>query len=127
MLKNNFWKNKKILITGHTGFKGSWLTIWLRMLEANITGYALEPKYSKDNFVLSGLSEKVNHTVGDIRDYDNLEKVFRDFQPEIVFHLAAQTLVLKSYKEPKETFPLMISPVLGSEIHPPYDQPLVAR
>jgi len=108
LLKNNFWKNKKILITGHTGFKGSWLTIWLRMLEANITGYALEPKYSKDNFVLSGLSEKVNHIVGDIRDYDNLEKVFREFQPEIVFHLAAQPLVLKSYKEPKETFDVNI-------------------
>ena len=108
MLKDNFWKNKRILITGHTGFKGSWLSIWLRMLGAEITGYSLQPENTSDNFVLTNMKEHLNHNVADIRDFEKLSKVFAESKPEIVFHLAAQPLVLKSYSYPKQTFDVNI-------------------
>ncbi len=98
------YKNKKVLITGHTGFKGSWLTIWLHELGADITGVALDPFTEKDNFVLSGLSDKINDLRCDILKYDKLLNVFQKIQPEFVFHLAAQPLVRYSYEHPKLTF-----------------------
>ncbi len=103
-LFNNIYKNKRILVTGHTGFKGSWLCIWLKELGAEVIGYALDPYTDKDNFVLSGLSEKIVDIRGDIRDKEKLEKVFEDYKPEIVFHLAAQPLVRLSYDIPVETY-----------------------
>ena len=104
----NIYKNKKVLITGHTGFKGSWLSIWLKMMGADVSGYALEPYTELDNFVVSKLENKITHIIGDIRDYENLLNVFNEHKPEIVFHLAAQPLVRESYIHPKETYDVNI-------------------
>lgn len=98
------YQGKTVLVTGHTGFKGSWLTLWLRMLGANVVGYALAPPTSPSMFDLSGLSRSMVHVVGDIRDYNKLSSVIQEHQPSILFHLAAQPIVLDSYKNPKETF-----------------------
>lgn len=100
----NFYKGKKVLITGHTGFKGSWLTIWLNELGADIIGIALEPFSEKDNYVLAGIKNKITDLRGDIRDSNFLKEVFQKYQPEIVFHLAAQPLVRLSYDIPVETY-----------------------
>ena len=101
---NNVYKGKKVLVTGHTGFKGSWLSIWLRELGAEVIGYSLDPYTEKDNFVLSHLSEKIVDIRGDIRDRKHLREIFDKYQPEIVFHLAAQPLVRLSYDIPVETY-----------------------
>jgi CDP-glucose 4,6-dehydratase len=102
------FKGKKVLITGHTGFKGGWLTLWLNHLGADVAGYALDPKYPDGIFTLSGISKDIRDYRGDVRDLDHLKKVFDDVQPEVVFHLAAQPLVLESYKNPVETFDVNI-------------------
>lgn len=94
---NNVYKNKTVLVTGHTGFKGSWLSIWLRELGANVIGYALDPYTEKDNFVLTKLENKITDIRGDVRDKKHLEKVFEQYKPDFVFHLAAQPLVRLSY------------------------------
>ena len=104
----NVFADKTVLITGHTGFKGSWLCIWLKELSADIVGYALEPYTERDNFAVSGLKDKVTHIIGDVRDYQNLSKVFEKYQPEFVFHLAAQPIVRESYINPKETYDINI-------------------
>lgn len=101
---DDFYKNKRILITGHTGFKGSWLAIWLNKLGAEVIGYALEPLTKKDNFVLSGIGSQIIDIRGDICDGGKLKTVFTKYQPEIVFHLAAQPLVRLSYEQPVETY-----------------------
>jgi len=103
-LFNNIYKNKKVLITGDTGFKGSWLAIWLKELGADVYGYALPPKREEDNFVRCGLREKINHVDGDIRDLKKLVNYFNEVQPEIAFHFAAQPIVLESYDGPHYTF-----------------------
>ena len=103
-LFSNIYKNKKVLITGDTGFKGSWLAIWLKELGAEVYGYALPPKREEDNFVKCKLIEKTNHIDGDIRDLEKLVKFFNEVKPDIVFHLAAQPIVLDSYKDPHYTF-----------------------
>ena len=104
----SFYNNRKVLITGHTGFKGSWLSIWLNKLGAEVCGYSLEPYTVEDNFVVSGIGKRVVHQIGDIRDFNRLWRLFEHFQPEIVFHLAAQPIVRTSYIEPKETFDVNI-------------------
>ncbi|MBC8185059.1 CDP-glucose 4,6-dehydratase [candidate division KSB1 bacterium] len=104
----SFYNNKKVLITGHTGFKGSWLSIWLKMMGAKIVGYALEPYTERDNFVVTKLEYKITHIVSDVRDYQNLLNVFTKYEPEFVFHLAAQPLVRESYVNPKETYDVNI-------------------
>lgn len=104
----NFYKGKRVLITGHTGFKGSWLSIWLHALGADVLGYALDPLTPKNNFVLSNISEKIKDIRGDIRDIEKLNTVFTDFRPEIVFHLAAQPLVKASYENPVETYEINV-------------------
>lgn len=101
---NNVYKDKRVLVTGHTGFKGSWLAIWLKELGAEVIGYSLDPYTEKDNFVLSNLSEKIVDIRGDIRDKEKLAEVFSKYKPEIVFHLAAQPLVRLSYDIPVETY-----------------------
>jgi len=101
---NNSYQNKTVLVTGHTGFKGSWLSIWLRELGARVVGFALEPPSDPSNFVAAKLKSKMIHLHGDIRDIDQLCTAFREYQPEFVFHLAAQPLVRLSYDEPKLTF-----------------------
>lgn len=103
-LFNNIYKGKKVLVTGHTGFKGSWLSIWLNELGAELIGYSLDPYTEKDNFVLSELKNKMIDIRGDIRDKEKLRKVFEEYKPEIVFHLAAQPLVRLSYEIPVETY-----------------------
>lgn len=99
-----FWNEKKVLITGHTGFKGSWLAFWLKMLGAEVCGYALAPEAQPHLFENLELEKQVDSIIGDVRDLPHFEKVLRDFQPEIVFHLAAQSLVRKSYRSPIETY-----------------------
>ena len=98
------FKNKRVLVTGHTGFKGSWLTFLLKEIGAEVLGYALAPTYKNSHFELLDLQHIIQHVEADIRDVAKLKSVMNDFQPEIVFHLAAQALVHKSYLEPEVTF-----------------------
>jgi CDP-glucose 4,6-dehydratase len=98
------YKDKRVLITGHTGFKGSWLSIWLNKLGAQVAGFSLSPYTSDDNYVVTGIENEIKSYIGDLRDFESLSTVFKEFRPEIVFHLAAQTLVLESYSDPKYTF-----------------------
>lgn len=107
-MNQQFWAGKKVLVTGHTGFKGSWLALWLNMLGAEVAGYALEPLTLHDNFVLTGLDKRINHRVGDVRNYNFLQEFFREVNPEIVFHLAAQPLVRESYNAPRETYDINV-------------------
>jgi len=101
---SNIYQNKTVLVTGHTGFKGSWLSIWLKELGADVVGYSLAPPSNPNNFEATKLQEKITHIHGDIRDLDRLMETFNKYQPEFVFHLAAQPLVRPSYDEPKLTF-----------------------
>lgn len=102
---DNFYNGKKVLITGHTGFKGSWLSIWLYSLGAKVIGIGLDPYSDKDNFVLSRIGEKIEADIrADIRDGKKMKQIFEEYQPEIVFHLAAQPLVRLSYEIPVETY-----------------------
>ena len=102
---NNFYKGKRVLVTGHTGFKGSWLSIWLQELGAEVIGVGLDPYSEKDNFVLSGIGNKIKADIrADIRDGKKMKEIFAEHQPEIVFHLAAQPLVRLSYDIPVETY-----------------------
>lgn len=98
------FRQKRILVTGHTGFKGSWLALWLHDLGAEVTGLALAPDTEPSHFELIGLRNIVNHIECDIRDPRGVNKAFKTADPEIVFHLAAQALVRDSYENPKETF-----------------------
>jgi len=107
----SFYKNKKVLITGHTGFKGSWLSLWLKEMGADVIGYALPPVSKHDHFCTIGLENHITHVIGDLMDRELLTKTFEEHQPEIVFHLAAQALVRLSYEEPHLTFQ---TNVLGS-------------
>lgn len=100
----NFYKNKKVFITGHTGFKGSWLTKILINLGAEVTGYALKPDTEPSLFDLAKMQGDMTSVIGDIRDYTALKKAFDECQPEIVLHLAAQPLVRESYKNPAYTY-----------------------
>ena len=98
------YSGKTVLVTGHTGFKGSWLCVWLKDLGARVIGYALDPETDPNNFSACRLDDRVIHNVGDIRDLDRLLGVVKAHQPDIVFHLAAQALVRRSYADPKRTF-----------------------
>ncbi|PJZ61803.1 CDP-glucose 4,6-dehydratase [Leptospira adleri] len=99
-----FFKGKRVLITGHTGFKGSWLTFILTQAGANVAGYALPPITKVSHFDLLELKKGILHTEGDIRDFNKLNDLVQSFKPEIVFHLAAQALVRESYADPRTTF-----------------------
>lgn len=101
---NDYYNGKKILITGHTGFKGSWLSQWLLDLGAELAGFSLNIPTTPSNFEVLGLGKNMQHYVGDVRDLNELKRVLNDFKPEIVFHLAAQSLVRLSYNNPKKTF-----------------------
>lgn len=103
-MKQTFWKGKRVLVTGHTGFKGSWLCIWLLKMGAEVIGYGLAPLTERDNFVKCSLSERMTDIRGDIRDAKHLQQVFDTYLPEIVFHMAAQPLVRRSYEEPVLTY-----------------------
>jgi len=99
----SFFKGRRVFITGDTGFKGAWLSYWLHLLGADVTGYALAPKQRGDLFNQLQLSRHIKHVTGDIRDRLHLQKVFSQFKPEVVFHLAAQSLVRVSYADPVTT------------------------
>lgn len=99
-----FYRGKKVLITGHTGFKGSWLCKILSNLGADIIGYSLMPPTSPSLFEIASIQKDVDSVIGDIRDFESLQKVFREKKPEIVFHLAAQPIVRESYKNPVYTY-----------------------
>ena len=104
MVKNNFWKDKRVFITGHTGFKGGWLSLWLHHLGAEVVGYALEPPTIPNLFDLCNLFEIIKSIKGDVRDLDFLKKSLASNKPDIVFHMAAQSLVLQSYNDPVGTY-----------------------
>lgn len=100
----DFYKGKKVLVTGHTGFKGTWMCHVLLQAGAEVVGYALEPPTDPSLFVLSNVGEKITSVIGDIRDLAHLKEVFASYQPEIVIHMAAQPIVRDSYKEPVYTY-----------------------
>jgi len=101
--EDDIYKGKKVLITGHTGFKGSWLALWLRELGAKVYGYALEPPTRPSLFEMVGLEKGIEHELADIRDFERVKRSVQRIKPDIVFHLAAQSLVGKSYNDPLET------------------------
>lgn len=101
---NDFFKHKRVFITGHTGFKGSWLLVWLKKLGAEICGYSLEPPTDPNLYDLVGANVGIKSIHGDVRDFSSVKKAINDFGPEIVIHLAAQSLVRKSYADPMLTF-----------------------
>ena len=101
--KKNF-KNKKVLITGHTGFKGSWLTLWLVLLGAKVKGLSIDIPTKPSHFEVLKLKKKIKHQKLDVCNLPSLKKVFKSYKPDYVFHLAAQALVKKSYKQTFRTF-----------------------
>ena len=98
------WSGRKVLVTGHTGFKGGWLALWLQKLGAEVVGYALEPATRPSLFETAGVAKGMRSIFGDVRDPQKLTKLVSEFQPEIVFHLAAQSLVRPSYADPVGTY-----------------------
>ncbi len=103
-LFGNIYDGRKVLVTGHTGFKGSWTALWLNLLGASVIGYALEAPTKPSHFETCNLENKINNIEGDIRDLKHLTKVFNKHRPDIVFHMAAQSLVRESYAQPIETY-----------------------
>lgn len=99
-----FWKGKRVLMTGHTGFKGSWLSLWLQSMGAQVVGYALAPPTNPSLFDVADVGKGMTSIIGDIRDLERLREVFAKHKPEIVIHMAAQPLVRYSYIEPVETY-----------------------
>lgn len=110
---NGIYNGKTVLVTGHTGFKGSWLSIWLNELGAKVIGYGLDPYTDNDNFVVTGLKDKIIDIRGDLRDEEKMMRVFEEYKPEFVFHLAAQPLVRLSYDIPKETYEVNVMGTLN--------------
>jgi CDP-glucose 4,6-dehydratase len=103
-VNSSFWTGKRVLVTGHTGFKGSWLTLWLRHLGADVIGYALDPPSTPNLFELASAGEGIISVHADVREWEPLLAVVHQHQPEIAFHLAAQSLVRRSYEDPRSTF-----------------------
>jgi CDP-glucose 4,6-dehydratase len=107
-MEMNFWNDKKVFLTGHTGFKGSWLCLWLSRLGAHVTGYALDPPTTPSLFELARVGELVDSRIADVRDAECLVRTLAEAQPEIVIHMAAQPLVRDSYKIPVETYAINV-------------------
>lgn len=104
MVTPGFWQGKRVFITGHTGFKGSWLSLWLQQMGAKLTGYSLAPSANPNLFEVANVANGMTSIIGDIRDLDSLQKAITISQPEIVLHLAAQALVGEGYRDPLGTF-----------------------
>ena len=104
MVDPNFWKAKHVFLTGHTGFKGSWLSLWLQSLGAEVTGFALPPPTKPNLFEAASVEKGMRSIIGDIRDLDNLKKAMKEANPDILIHMAAQPLVRYSYSNPVETY-----------------------
>lgn len=100
----SFWKGKKVLLTGHTGFKGSWMTLYLEALGAEVTGLSMPPNTKPSLFELARVAQDINSIEGDIRNFDHVLSVIQDCKPDIILHFAAQALVRLSYKQPLETY-----------------------
>ena len=103
-MMNDFWRGRRVLLTGHTGFKGGWLGLWLKELGAEVHGLALAPESSNSFFEVCGLEQLIHSRIGDVRDGAIVRRALEDSKAEVVFHLAAQPLVRRSYHEPAETF-----------------------
>lgn len=103
-VESGFWNRKRVLVTGHTGFKGAWLSLMLHRLGARVCGYSLAPPTDPSLYQLAQIDQLVDSVRGDIRDYEHFRKVVRERRPEIVLHLAAQSLVRRSYRDPVETY-----------------------
>ena len=107
-LNRDFWRGRKVFVTGHTGFKGAWLSLWLADLGAQVTGYALRPPTQPNLYELAGIADKVRTVTADIRDREKLHEAMQEAEPDIVLHLAAQPLVLDSYRNPAETYEINV-------------------
>jgi len=103
-MNSSFWKNKKVLLTGHTGFKGSWLSLWLKRLNVDLIGFSNSVPTKPSLFELAGIEETITSITGDISDSSQISDVIKKYNPDIIIHMAAQSLVLKSYEYPLETF-----------------------
>jgi CDP-glucose 4,6-dehydratase len=103
-MSSPFWAGKRVFLTGHTGFKGSWLSLWLQSLGAEVTGYALKPPTSPNLFEIANVEKGIHSIIGDIRDLDHLKKAMKEANPDILIHMAAQPLVRYSYSNPVETY-----------------------
>jgi CDP-glucose 4,6-dehydratase len=112
-LFDNIYKNKTVLVTGHTGFKGSWLVFWLYKMGANIIGYSLKPPTNPNHFEILDIQKHITSIIGDIRDKPKLQETFTRYKPDIVFHLAAQPLVRESYENPFETYEINVMGTLN--------------
>ena len=104
----SFWKGKKVFLTGHTGFKGSWLSLWLQNMGALVKGYSLEPNTTPNLFTEARVDENIESEIGDIRDLTQISKSIFDFKPDILIHMAAQPLVRLSYQKPVETYTINV-------------------
>lgn len=104
VMDNTFWKGKKVLLTGHTGFKGSWMALWLQSLGANVIGYSLPPLTKPNLFEIASIAERMTSEIGDIRDLEHFKRVIATYRPEVIIHMAAQSLVRYSYLNPVETY-----------------------
>lgn len=103
-MNHDFWRDKRVLVTGHTGFKGSWLSLWLQSMGAKVSGIALEPPSNPSLFEIARVGAGMSSHLADIRDFDAVQRVFQHEKPEVVFHLAAQSLVRSSYSDPLATY-----------------------
>ena len=104
LVKISFWKNKKVFVTGHTGFKGSWLSLWLQNMGAIVHGFSLDINTNPSLFTVANVGMNMNSEIGDIRNLEQLKRSLIKFNPDILFHLAAQPLVRYSYNHPIETY-----------------------
>src|SRR5579875_1770291 len=100
MPDRSFWNGRSVLVTGHTGFKGSWLSLWLDALGAHVTGYALEPPTSPSLFELARVDRVVRTVYADVRDYARLKDLVAETRPEVILHMAAQSVVRRGYEDP---------------------------
>ena len=104
MPDRNFWKGRRVFLSGHSGFKGSWMSLWLESLEAEVTAYALAPPTQPSLFEQAQVQKSVRSILGDIRDFDRFKKAIADSRPEVIIHMAAQTVVRRGYEDPIETY-----------------------